>query len=752
MKKYLVQHMYFLFVVLVILGLFYKTFLFGLLPIPSDTIIGLYHPYRDMYAADYPNGIPYKNFLITDPVRQIIPWKLLVVESWKQFELPLWNPYEMSGKPLLANFQAGVFYPLNILLFLPNFAIGWTIFIIIQPILAVLFFYLYTRNLKLSPISSAFGALSFSLSGFLIAWMEWGNIIHTFLWLPLILLSIDKILVKNRMLMWLGVYLAATIVAFFAGHLQTFFYVYSFSLIYFVLRWVTTNKSWKSIILFLLVNILFVVCTSIQWIPTLQFILLSSRSTDQNYLTTDGWFIPFQHLIQFIAPDYFGNPTTLNYWGTWNYGEMVGYFGVIPLFFALYAIVRRDRKIIIFYAISMMLFLLLSTQNSIAELPYKYNISFFSTAQPTRLLSLIVFSGALLSSFGLHNYLSSLKVRSKNYSLFISIGIFTVIYIFIGIVTITKNESLGSAIISNFQIAQKNLILPAVLLGFLLMWILISQVLRRKFISLFLVILLLVVTAFDLLRFGNKFLPFTQSSYLFPETKTTTFLQNHNEPFRIASLNSEVMPENFLTKYKLQSIGGYDPLYLDWYARYISTGETNGQNELLNFNRIISPRNIQSPLINNLNVEYILSRDVMDTTQFKEVHQEGTTKVYKNINASPRAYFVRDVYSYDTEQEELDAITQIDFSLSAIVEPKMRSRTFATGSAVIKQYDNNRVVINTVTNGDGFLVFMDTFYPTWSVTIDGKEVPMYRTNVAFRGVEVPKGSHTVIFKNNLFKF
>ena len=64
----------------------------------------------------------------------------------------------------------------------------------------------------------------------------------------------------------------------------------------------------------------------------------------------------------------------------------------------------------------------------------------------------IVFSGALLSSFGLHNYLSSLKVRSKNYSLFISIGIFTVIYIFIGIVTITKNESLGSAIISNFQI------------------------------------------------------------------------------------------------------------------------------------------------------------------------------------------------------------------------------------------------------------------------------------------------------------
>ena len=47
----------------------------GLLPIPADTIIGLYHPYSDLYAVDYPNGIPYKNFLITDPVSQIYIWK-----------------------------------------------------------------------------------------------------------------------------------------------------------------------------------------------------------------------------------------------------------------------------------------------------------------------------------------------------------------------------------------------------------------------------------------------------------------------------------------------------------------------------------------------------------------------------------------------------------------------------------------------------------------------------------------------------
>ena len=30
-------------------------FLQSKLPIPADTIIGLYHPYRDLYAKDYPN-------------------------------------------------------------------------------------------------------------------------------------------------------------------------------------------------------------------------------------------------------------------------------------------------------------------------------------------------------------------------------------------------------------------------------------------------------------------------------------------------------------------------------------------------------------------------------------------------------------------------------------------------------------------------------------------------------------------------
>src|SRR5437773_1653816 len=108
----------FLFIAIIVIVLFKPFFVNHLLPIPSDTIVGLYNPFRDLYAKDYPRGIPFKNFLITDPARQQYPWRTLAVNLERKLQLPLWNPYNFAGTPLLANFQSAVFYPLNFFLFI----------------------------------------------------------------------------------------------------------------------------------------------------------------------------------------------------------------------------------------------------------------------------------------------------------------------------------------------------------------------------------------------------------------------------------------------------------------------------------------------------------------------------------------------------------------------------------------------------------------------------------------------------------
>src|SRR5258708_2820022 len=266
---------------------FFRQFLlYQKLPIPSDTIIGLYHPFRDFYVKTYPNGIPFKNFLITDPVRQEFPWKNLSIQVEKKISFPLWNPYSLTGTPLLGNDQSGGFYPLNILFFIFSFPLAWSLLIIVQPILFSVFLYWYLRNHNVSNISSIFSAVIIAFCGFSTAWMEWGTIIHTALWLPLILLCIDKIISfstlglgtlqkkdnsisKQKYIIWIILLLFSLTSSFFAGHLQTFFYVFLTVVIYSVARVFRVGLKKDMMLLFAGVLILFLLVASIQLLPTM---------------------------------------------------------------------------------------------------------------------------------------------------------------------------------------------------------------------------------------------------------------------------------------------------------------------------------------------------------------------------------------------------------------------------------------------------------------------------------------------------
>ncbi len=734
---------------------FWQFIVRGLLPIPSDTIIGLYHPFRDLYAKDYPRGIPFKNFLITDPVRQQYPWKELAISLEKKFQLPLWNPYNFSGTPLLANFQSASFYPLNILFFIMPFVAAWSFIIFLGPLLGGIFLFLYLDNLKLGKLASVLGAVTFSFSGFFIAWMEWGTITHTALWLPLILLSIDKIFfnfqgnsklkVKNSKL-WYFIFIFSLISSFFAGHLQIFFYLFVFSWIYFLARWLQYGRKINILVLYLILNTLYLILTVIQWAPTLQLILLSARDIDQIRWGEGGWFIPFQHLIQFVAPDFFGNPTTLNYWGVWNYGEFVGYVGIITLILALLAMFFRKDKKTLFFGTMLFLSLIFSLPTFFAKIPYYLNIPLISTSQPTRLLFVIDFCLAVLTALGF-DYI--LKVKKKNTILypliFISI-VFAGLWIFI------SKEHL--------MVAKNNLILPTLLLisswVLFIVWLLIRD---KKRPVLIICVLVLGIAVFDLLRFGWKFTPFTQKSYVFPETKAIAFLQKNLEEFRIMTEDSRILPSNFSTIYRIQSVDGYDPLYLRRYAELIAASE-RGKPDIstpLGFNRIITPNIYASKIIDLLGVKYVLSLSELNSFKLKKVFQEGETRIFENKNVLPRVFFVPKITYAKDNKEAISLMFDDSFipNDTAIVEltqggvsvPPLR---WKIGEAEIAQYSENKIVINTKNIGNGFLVLTDSYYPTWHATVDGDETKIYRTDYNFRGIIVPAGKHTIEFHNSLF--
>lgn len=738
MKKYLPI----LFIILLV-SIFFKDFLIkGLIPIPADTIVGLYHPWRDEKWGDFSNGVPYKNFLITDPVRQQYPWKMLSINYLKNGQIPKWNPYTFSGSPLLANFQSGVFYPFNLIFFILPFNIAWGMFIILQFLLGGIFMYLYLKHIKLITEAALIGSIAFIFSGFFIAWSEWGNIVHTIIWVPLILLAKDKI-IENGSVKWISILIFSEISMFFAGHIQIAFYCFLFTTIYLIIKiW---QKYLKQIIIngntnklkhlikilfpFIMIGSIVALITSIQWLSTLHYILLSARSVDQINWQQQGWFLPWQNLIQFIAPDFFGNPSTLNYWGVWNYGEFIGYIGIMPLIFAVYALFNRKDKKTLFFGTTFFLSLLFTLPTFIAKIPFLLNLPFISTSQPTRLMSLIVLSLCILSALGI-----DLLLRKKDYrNLSKIIGTFFILYLCLwAFVLFGQKIMIGNEWANNLLIAKRNLIFPTIVfLGSATLYLGCVKIKSKNISNIFKGLLILLFCV-DLFRFGWKFLPFTKEDWIFPNTKTIEFLQEKQKEglFRIMSTDSRIFPPNFSIPYKIETVDGYDPLFLKTYAELIIASE-RGKPDIsppFGFNRIITPHNFNSPVIDILNVKYVLSLNEINSHKLTKVFQEGETRVYENRKVLPRAFII-------TKNIPRDSVNDT-FEIKASDINKI-------GTAMITEYSSKNLIINVNSTVSAMLIISQNYTPDWKVSINGNRVEYLKVFQSLLGIPVPKGMSEV---------
>lgn len=759
MKKFI----YFFIIILLSIIFFKPLFVDGKLPIPTDTIVGLYYPYRDFYAKAYPRGIPFKNFMITDPVRQQYPWKNLSIELEKNFKLPLWNPYTFAGAPLLGNMQSGAFYPLNILFFLLSFPLAWSLLIFFQPLLASLFLFLYLDNLKLDKKASLLGAIAFAFGGFSISWLEWGSIISTALWLPLILLSIDKILfysidkskkLNKNLILYFALLIFSLCSSFFAGHLQIFFYISVFSVIYLMSKIFYQKEKKMLFFWFGLAFIIFILLTLAQWLPGLEFIKLSARNLDQDYRTIAGWFIPWQNAIQILIPDFFGNPATLNYRGVFNYGEFISYIGIGALIFSLFSIFRKDKKTLFFFS-AVLISIIFAFPTIIAKIPYKFSFPLISTSQPTRLVFIIDFSLSVLAALGFDYFLKTEKKKGIYFVLGFLVFIFAAVWAYSFI--ILKNVSLAG-----FLVTKQNLIFPTILLviniaAILVFLIFIKRNKNKERIKIIFSAIFIIILFADLLRFGWKYDTFADKKYLYPQTKILSFLIKNAGNYRIMSTDSSIFPPNFSVMYKLQTLDGYDPLYLDRYAELIAA-INRGSADIhppFGFNRIITPQHTESRIMDLLGVKYILSPTVLTNLRFKEVLREGNTIVYQNNDVLPRAFFVETVHKFNTKQKSInylfDHINELRTNATVENGDNLKPEwAWGASSAEILRYNENSVDIQTKAKEEGFLVLTDSFYPTWHATIDGKETKIYLTDYNFRGIVVPSGNHKVEFYDSLF--
>lgn len=759
LKTSISKNKYLLLILVTALIFFYPIFK-GEIPFPGDLLVHFYEPYRAYPVLNYQSGaaVPSKN-QGTDVVRHIFPWKNFTIESLKQGEIPFWNPHNFSGSPLMANFQSAVFYPLSIVFFVLPFLSAWTLYIFLAPVLACFFMYLFLKELKLTQIASLFGGIVFAFSSYMVVWMEYGNIGHTFLWLPLGLLFTERITrgesFKNNFYLIIVLFMSIL-----AGYIQGFFYLAGVIFFYFLAKSIIGKSlSIKKCILFLGTLIFPVLLSLFQSLPTKELFDVSTRS---NYTLAQikDLLNPWWYSITVIVPNFFGNPAVGNHWFYGTYIERVSYVGIIPFSLFIYALInfKKRKEILIFGVIGILAFIF-SLDLLFTKYFFEIPIPTLSTTVPTRMLCIFEFCAAVLAAIGF----DFLRQKYNKKSLFISF-----LFVFFLLVSAWIVAMFGSRLFNidptNLSVAKRNLLLPT---GLMFSFSILSILWFKKIK--FSLILIFALAIFELFYFFDKITPFSPKEFIYPKTPVISFLQQNAGINRFWGYGSGYVESDFQTFDNTFSPEGVDAMHIGRYGELLkASGNGRISEDLPRMDANLAPgygtadlrqNKYRQRLLDLLGIKYVLNKTesgavdygTFPDSTYKYIYHDGSYQIYENKEALPRAFLASGYVVETNDQKILDKIFDTNFDLKRIlileekISPAVEFTSDDNASLKIKKYGNNDVSILTSTKKDNLLFLSDAYVSGWKANIDGKETKIYRADFAFRAIVVPKGEHVVTF-------
>jgi len=177
--------------------------------------------------------------------------------------------------------------------------------------------------------------------------------------------------------------------------------------------------------------------------------------------------------------------------------------------------------------------------------------------------------------------------------------------------------------------------------------------------------------------------------------------------------------------------------------------------------------NLASPVIDALNIRYILTNEPLPTivngiSRYSRTADLPGFLVYQNSTVLPRFWIVHKIRVAHTPYEAFNAIHSSEFrpsSIAVVEAPPQNSdieRFQAEGNETersqpdegvnVFHYGARDITLTLKSKTRGFLVTSEVQYPGWHAFVDGSEASIFMTNGAFRGVVVPAGDHIVRFR------
>ena len=680
-----------------------------------------------------------------DFTSQYYPLQLFAARELAEGRLPAWDPYLNAGQPGLADIQTGFFYPLNLLpnLVLALFGLPFSVgllqaLVVIHFSLASLFTYLLVRHLArragarvaAARFAGAVAALTFGYAGYLTSFpVQQLTILETAIWLPLVLLFLDRASQHSRPLPQLILAGLALACALLAGHPQTSMYLFYAALAYGIFAgWTSHPGSQTSLVprLLRVATIAFLPLivgaglAAVQLLPTLQFISRSTRSgLDYGAVS---WGFPLAEMVHLLYPGYFGGSP-----------QYVGILAPVLVAAALY--VKRARREVVFWMVLAVVALLLSfgRHTFFYNLFYLFVPGFGAVRDQERIILLFSLAASVLSGYGALVLVQPLEPSSRSgFRTFVrALG-----WVGIAVLALTGLWYFGY-LQAQQQGAEGNLFEGLLRHHLLLLLILGGAVailmlrVRGGLKRTWLMALTLGLIWLNLFAVNWRFnLAEPVAGGPFPETGTVAFLQSQPGTFRISSAGLLPGGSSAGVVFELEDITGNTPLRLDAFEQFEA--------------KVGSWRRWQL-----LNVRYVLSDRELDGPGLERVYEEGETKVYRVGDPLPRAWVVHDVETA-SDGEAVALLNSEGFHplQTAVLAPDSAPASLPgeTGPGIPAQVLESapgRLVLSIEPTGEGLLVVSQPFYPGWRATVDGELAQIHRVDMLLQGVQVQAGSHIV---------
>ncbi|MEO0085002.1 MAG: YfhO family protein [candidate division WOR-3 bacterium] len=262
-----------------------------------------------------------------------------------------WQPHILCGQPTAAAFFGDMFYwPLvGLRLILPVHVVwAWTF--ALHLFLAGLGTYLFLREHDIPILPSGLGGIAYMLAGSLITLTYAGHdgrLIGSAL-LPLSLFFLHRGVARRQLIYFL---LCGLVVGMqlLSGHVQKVYYTGLFLVAYFLFLFICTLRQGKTpglglrLAVFFGLGLLFAgAFAAIQYLPIYGNLPYGARGAERGYEFATSWSMPIAETFDLLTPRFSGG--LHDYWGRNPFKLHSEYLGILPLLFALIAVVRLWRR------------------------------------------------------------------------------------------------------------------------------------------------------------------------------------------------------------------------------------------------------------------------------------------------------------------------------------------------------------------------------------------------------------------------